>query len=81
MPKLKQSAEAVADTYLRATIKKYLAIANLDYKQAGACSRMSERSFYNRMRNPSDLKLSELRALCKKGKIPTEEIIRGIIPG
>lgn len=79
MPKIKQSAMSKKDKELISLIRKYLFINNVGAYEIGLAMRMSEATYYNRLKNPGNFSIEEIRKLSKKLGIPPGEILSYIL--
>ncbi len=76
MPRLKQTEEQKQNTYLIANIKRQMEIWSVSKEQLAKYSDISLATLYNRLNNPSDFHLSELRRIAQSLHTTVEDLIR-----
>lgn len=78
MPRLKQKPISKKDKELVAVIRKYIYIRGVNVEDLAIAMRMSEATYYNRLKNPGNFSIDEIRKISKKLDMPTGEILQHI---
>ena len=60
---------------IKAVIRKYKYISDIDHSELAAALCMSISTLYSRLRNPCDFTIGEALILCKKLNIPFGELL------
>ena len=76
MPRLKLNEEQKQDKYLIANIKRGMELWSVSKEQLAKCSNMSLATLYNRLNNPSEFHLCELRSIAKSLHTTVEDLMR-----
>lgn len=79
MPRIRESNINKRDRELIAVIRKYTYITGTTIQDVSISMRMSEATYYNRLKNPGNFSIEEIRKLSKKLNIPQEEILSCIL--
>jgi hypothetical protein len=77
MPKLRPSAADLKDRTIIATIKYGMEQAAVESDELALAARVSRATYYDRLRDPGQFRLSELRGISEKLHIPLEQLISG----
>ena len=76
MPRLKQTEEQKQDKYLVANIKCEMEVWSVSKEQLAKRTNISLATLYNRLNNPSDFHLSELRRIAQSLHTTVEDLMR-----
>ena len=76
MPRLKQTKEQKQDKYLVANIKREMEVWSVSKEQLAKRTNISLATLYNRLNNPSDFHLSELRRIARSLHTTVEDLMR-----
>lgn len=76
MPRLKQTEEQRQNRYLIANIKRQMEIWSVSKEQLAKHTDISLATLYNRLNNPSDFHLSELRRIAQSLHTTVEDLMR-----
>ena len=75
MPKLKPSTNERLNRLFVGTMNKYIEVEGITDKQFCKKIGITERTLYNWKKNPENIKLCNIRTICKSLHIPDKEII------
>lgn len=78
MPRIKQKSISKKDKELVGVIRKYIYIRGVNVEDLAIAMRMSEATYYNRLKNPGNFSIEEIRKISKKLDMPTGEILQHI---
>mgnify|MGYP000985134599 CR=1 FL=1 len=77
MPKLRPSITDQQSRAMLATIKYGMEQAGVESDELALAARVSRATYYDRLRDPGQFRLNELRGISKKLNIPLEQLIAG----
>lgn len=77
MPKLRPSAADLKNRAIIATIKYGMEMSHIEPDELAFAARMCRATFYDRLRDPSQFRLCELRRIGEKLHIPVEQLVSG----
>ncbi len=77
MPKLRPSATDQKNRALLATIKYGMERAGVEPDELALAARVCRATYYDRLRDPGQFRLCELRGISEKLHIPLEQLITG----
>ena len=72
MPKLSKSEEQARDDCLVAVLEYCMVMQGMNKARLSAIAGINQRTLYKRFSQPDTMTLGELRAVCKKLKIPPD---------
>lgn len=77
MPKLRTPAHEMENRAIIAAIKYGMEMANVEPEELALAARVCRATFYDRLKDPSQFKLCELRRISQKLHIPLEKLVKG----
>lgn len=78
MPRVKQKPISKKDKELVAVIRKYIYIRGVNVEDLAIAMRMSESTYYNRLKTPGNFSIEELRKISSKLDLPAGELLQHI---
>lgn len=75
MPKLRPSATDLKNRTIIATIKYGMEQAGVEPDELALAARVSRATYYDRLRDPGQFRLCELRGISEKLHIPLDQLI------
>lgn len=75
MPKLRPSATDLRNRTIIATIKYGMEQAGVEPDELALAARVSRATYYDRLRDPGQFRLCELRGISEKLHIPLDQLI------
>ncbi|MCI1956140.1 MAG: hypothetical protein LKJ21_07180 [Oscillospiraceae bacterium] len=79
MPKLRPAATDQTNRSIIAVIKYGMAQAGVEPDELALAARVSRATYYDRLRDPGQFRLCELRGIAEKLHIPLEQLATGKI--
>lgn len=80
MPRLRPSAADLENRTIIATIKYGMEMSRVEPDELALAARVSRATFYDRMKDPNQFRLCELRRISDKLHIPLEQLVAGKQP-
>lgn len=75
MPKLRKSAIEIQNRTIIAQIKYGMELSGVEPDELALATRICRTTFYDRLKNPSQFRLCELRRISQKLHIPLEQLV------